>query len=38
MGKLVNLEEIGMNRVDSIVLDFLTVEKHSEGVIKLCQK
>jgi hypothetical protein len=32
MGKLINLEEISMDRVDSIVVDFPTVERHLDWI------
>jgi hypothetical protein len=35
MGKLINLEETSMDRVDNIVVDFPIVERHLEGVMKV---
>jgi hypothetical protein len=35
MGKLISLEETSMDRVDNIVMDFPTVGRHLEGVMKV---
>jgi hypothetical protein len=35
MGKLVNLEETSIDRIDSIIVEFPTIEKFIEGVIKV---
>jgi hypothetical protein len=35
MGKLINLEETSMDRINNIIVDFSTVERHLEGVMKV---
>jgi hypothetical protein len=35
MGKLINLQETSMDRVDTIVVDFPIVERYLEGVMKV---
>jgi hypothetical protein len=36
--KLINLEETSVDRIDNTAVDFLIVERHLEGVMKMFQQ